>query len=397
MPNTNQLDDFNTVVESLFLEPVENSQPLASDATPIQQLISDAIESPVNYPRLADSVFPGDQITILLQADLPNPARILDALVDAMSAAGIETADLQVVLSENASACFELSPIDTNSPDSEFPVWHRCSQRSEMRFLVHDPEDEQGVAYLAANKEGLPVYVNRILHESDFVIPVCCPGPKGVAGDCLYPFFSNQDTRSRYRKKKETEKQLNQESALANDSLGIFFTIAMISGPGATIEEVICGERNRTWETSINRTNDLWKFESPDDCEMVVTTIESSPAATTWKQVVTAVVNAATITTGDGPIVVLSELQEKPKAKVRAACQSQFEGTISSALPKKLQFFAAILAERQVFLKSRHSRDTIEDLGLGHIESAEEVTRIASGFRSPALLRDGHLRVISDS
>ena len=243
--------------------------------------------------------------------------------------------------------------------------------------------------------QGNPVYVNRMLHESDFVIPVCSPGPNGISGDCLYPEFSNHETIRRFRKKKDSAKERNAEVRLANASLGIFFTLELVAGPGDKIEEVLCGESQQTRELSIDRTNEHWQFHPPADCDMIVATIETGSGATTWNDVVSAVTSAASITQNDGPIVVWSNLGEQPKAKVCEACLSQFEGTISSKLPGQLQHFAAILAERPVYLKSRLSHDTIEGLGLGHIESADEVVRIASGWNSPALLRDGHLRVIS--
>jgi len=99
MPNTNQLEDFGSLVESLFLDPSGNCDtPTGAFSAPVSDLIKAAIESPINYPKLAESVFPGDQISVLLQPDLPNPDLIINALTDAMSSVGIETEGLQGVI-----------------------------------------------------------------------------------------------------------------------------------------------------------------------------------------------------------------------------------------------------------------------------------------------------------
>ena len=124
---------------------------------------------------------------------------------------------------------------------------------------------------------------------------------------------------------------------------------------------------------------------------MVVTTIESPASITSWSNIVRAVNTAATLV-DDGPIVVWSELSEKPKAKVKLACAAQFEGSVPDSLPKRLQHFASILCERPVYLKSKLSQNVVESLGLGFVESAESVERIVRPFNKPLLIRDGHLR-----
>ena len=68
-----------------------------------------------------------------------------------------------------------------------------------INVQVHDTENPAGLAYLAANADDQPVYVNRILVDADVVIPVGCPLP-GHANqqvDCIYPDFSNETIRER--------------------------------------------------------------------------------------------------------------------------------------------------------------------------------------------------------
>ena len=375
--------------------PIDASAKTATTTAGLEQLFKATLKQPVNFPPLAESVFPGDRVAVLLQSGIPFPQQTLTALVNAIDSMGIETDNLHVVVSQ--STCRELGLVAVDTPADADPEaakrWELPGDSSSLNFEVHDSEDSR-VAYLVANKDGDPVYVNRSLHESDFVIPVNCVVPNAKSGDCLYPEFSNMETRQRFRKKDGTAKQRRLETELANDTLGIFFSIELICAPGQSIHDITCGERKQVRELAAQQVADIWQVAPTAECDMVVTTVETGHGDTTWKDIVTAVVNASRLTSNDGPIVVWSDLSEKPKSKLKQACQAQFEGSISSELPTHLQHFASVLTERSVYLKSKLSGNTIEDLGLGYLESVESVQRIAQGFDHPFLLRDGHLRQI---
>ena len=272
-------------------------------------------------------------------------------------------------------------------------TWRRKSDTGSdvLEFEVHVTDDEQACSYLAANEQGDPVYVNRSLCDSDVILPLSCLNPGKTQSDCLYPEFSTDETRARYRKKDDSRSQRVAEAVLANDSLGMFFSIELICSPGEVIEDIVCGSRVQTRQIAADKLKPLWEMEASDDCDIVVTTLESSADTATWANLVRAVTAAANLV-ADGPIIVWSELSQKPTAKIKKACAAQFEGSVPDSLSKKLQHFASILCERPVYLKSRLSQNVVEGLGLGFVESAESAQRILRPFSQPLLIRDGHLR-----
>jgi len=69
---------------------------------------------------------------------------------------------------------------------------------------------------------------------------------------------------------------------------------------------------------------------------------------------------------------------------------SQFEEGISTKLTPKMQHVAAIVNERPVFLKCGLKQNDVEELGLGFIQSAEEIVRISETKDRALLIRDAH-------
>ena len=362
--------------------------------TEIESLLKKALDAPIDFPSLSESIFPGDRIAILIQNDLPAARETLESLIRVLEAFRIETGNILVVVPQKMMRAFELVESSASETDTKTPTKYRMKsddRESPLSFEVHDTTDEHASCYLAANEQGNPVYVNRSLCDSDVILPLSCLTPNKKLSDCLYPEFSTDETRARYRKKDDSLKQRMAEAQLANDSLGLFFSIELISSPGGVIDDVVCGSRSQTRKIASEMLVSRWEVQPATDNDVAVTTIESSAESASWSNVVRAVI-AASILVEDGPIVVWSELAEKPNAKIKSACSAQFEGSVPDSLSKRLQHFASILCERPVYLKSKLSQNVVEGLGLGFVESAESVERIVRPFNSPLLIRDGHLR-----
>lgn len=360
----------------------------------IEQLLGGALENPINHPLLAESIFPGDRIAIVVQNGLPAAREMLESLLRLLERFRIETEDILVVVPEIMKRTFDLIELTPADAKSGAPaIWRMKSddRPNAIRFEVHVSDLQTAVSYLAANEQGNPVYVNRSLCDSDVLLPLSALSPSADRPDCLYPEFSVDETRARFRDKKDSLAQRVAETELANDSLGLFFSIEIICRPGEIIEDIVCGSRVHARQVASDRLAPLWQLDDDSDYDVVVTTIESAGEKATWNHLVSAVRTAAN-RVADGPIVVLSSLKDKPSAKVKAACSAQFDGSVPESLPEHLQHFASILCERPVYLRSSLPQNLVEGLGLGHIESTESARRILKPFDQPLLIRDGHLR-----
>ena len=309
----------------------------------------------------------------------------------------IEPADIVVVITAKTAAQLD---IDSKIIESEKEHLAEGTQpgsfaydfgKESINFQVHDAENEAGHSYLAANADALPVHVNRLLVDADVVLPIGWPtaGEADQQTDCIYPDFSNESTLARFRKRKNPFLARWNEIQLANDTLGAFFTIQLVCGPGDAIHGVIVGSRNEVVKLAREKTNRLWAFQwDQDDVEMTVATIESDDQ--NWDDFANALVTASRVTCSDGPIVIWSEISVPASRPIRAALMSQFEDVISTKLNKTMQHVAAIVSERPVYLRCGLAQNGVEELGLGFVEDADEVVRISNSRKSGLLIRDAH-------
>ncbi len=188
-------------------------------------LVDRALNEPLSYPPLRDSVFPGDKVVIVVHADLPAPNEIISAITKYLHAAHVPSIDITILTAME----LENQPID--APDLS-------------TFIVHDSNDQHAVAYIAASDNGDPVYVNRTLFDADVILPInCASHSEEINEDCVYPRFSSAATLSRFLQHKGSKKSRLAEVARANEYLGIFMSVEVVSGPGGQVEEIIFGRR----------------------------------------------------------------------------------------------------------------------------------------------------------
>ncbi len=364
----------------------------------LPKVMKQALAAPENFPPLNESVFPGDSIAVVLQSDLPHPRLVLAALIEQLSSLRVAMSDIVVVITRRTADQLGLNPEVFEIPEHNKPEGKRPAifpvefEFNSINFQVQDPENQSGHAYLVANAEGDPIHINRILVDADVVLPIGFPKPGTASqqGDCIYPDFSHESTRHRFSNGDSSLVSRWQEIELANDSLGAFLSIQIVCGPGDTIRQVCCGSRHDVLKSARVATNQLWAFEWSTRSEVVVATIESNPVDQNWDDFANAVVSASLVSNSDGPIVIWSDIVKNPDRNIRKACMSQFEDGISPKLSGSLQRLAAIVKDRPVFLRSGLNRNLVEELGLGFVETAAEVVRIAEPYATGVVIRDAH-------
>ncbi|MFK7768600.1 MAG: hypothetical protein AB8B55_15360 [Mariniblastus sp.] len=364
----------------------------------VDELMKAALDEPLFYPKLQESVFAGDTVGIALQSNLPHPKLILEALLKQLNSANVDPADIVVVVSPRTARRLEIDPslyeiTDEQKTSGERPgVFPVEFGFNSINFQVHDPEIETGLAYIIANAAGEPVHINRMLVDADVVLPVSCPvaGEANQQIDCLYPEFASEVIKGRFADGKGSFLSRWEEIEIANDTLGSFFSIQIICGPGDKIERVICGARKDATDAARLATNELWAFQWEGQADVTVATIEMEETDQTWDDFAHALITASRLSTPDAPIVICSEIAVMPDRNIRKALLSQFETGISGKLTKTMQHVAAIVNERPVFLHSKLKSNSIEELGIGFIETIDEVLRIAEPHEQGLLIRDAH-------
>ena len=135
------------------------------------------------YPAFTESVFAGDSVAIVLQDDLVGPREVLESLIAQFEESNVSPADISVVISEATARALGAQPADYQLPpetkDEQPPLMFPLKFGfNTIQCQVHDPSNVAGLAYLAANEAGDPVYANRLLVESDVCLLYTSPSPR---------------------------------------------------------------------------------------------------------------------------------------------------------------------------------------------------------------------------
>lgn len=365
----------------------------------IDAALQKAIKDPILFPPLNESVFAGDKVAIVIQSNLPHPRKVLESIVRQLAQLDIASTDVCVVVTPLTADKLGLNTDDYLLPpetkgDKPPPVFSVDFGFQKIDFQVHDPENSAGLSCLAANDAGEPVYMNRLLVDADFVITIGSPLPGTKSNehpDYIYPTFSGTAAQARFASDDSSVLELQLESQLANDMLGSFFVLLLVCGPGQIPTEVIAGVRKQAGDQARLATNENWEFAFDGSASIVLATIESEANSQSWDNFADAVIFANQFVSGDGPMVVWSNIQASPNKFLRRACNDQFEaGETATKLPERYRQLAGIVSERPVFLRSMLTRSATENLGLGYLETVEEVLRISAGTENGLLIRDAH-------
>ena len=361
-------------------------------------LLADALNQPLDYPPLRESVFVGDTVAIVLQRDLPKPKVVLNALLDYLLTLNVEPSDITVVLPGVLADPFGIKPDEFQSQVVEGeehttppPIFPLQREFHSINCQVHDPENPNGLAYVCANEAGEPVYLNRVLVDADVVLPVGGPiiDRDSSFQNCVYPAFGSSAAIARFLDGASLAER-HAETELANDSLGAFFSIQMVAGPGENVTQVISGARQLVVASAAKESAELWSVDIDQTFDAAVLTIESRAYDQSWQNFAAALEIGSKILNDGAPIVVWSDLAYSPDRNTRKACQAKFAETISDSLPQPMQRLAAILKDHPVYLRSRITRATIEELGLTVIETVDELNRLTSASDRCLILRDAH-------
>lgn len=359
-----------------------------------QTAFVDCLESPVGFhPPLSQSVFVGDRVAIVLQSDLPAAQQVVECLLRRLMDTNIEPADITVVIAASMAAQFGITNNVEGTPDGTDHAHPLDDEFRPVKFLVHDATDEHGVAYIAANEEGLPVKVNRAIVDADVILPIGCPQPgdNDHLVDCIYPEFCVDETRQRYQDRIGSVKDRANEIQLANDHLGAFYSIQVVAGAGGQIINSISGDRLTAINDATEQTKQAWKILPIANADTAVVTIETNANQQSWRDFAKALIAANAVANGSGPIVIWSTINDRPKSEIRKALNESFESSTRAKLSRQMQQVAGIAAERQIFLKSRLSQSMVEEIGLGYVSSVDDILRLLEGQANGVFLRDAHL------
>lgn len=404
-----------------------------------------ALASPLDFPPLAQAIVPGDKVAIALAAGVPQAPAILAATIEYLSAAGITPSQITIVLPAHAPFAvdkgdlrfdFNPAPSPAEEASSDGPTAddireltpERRPPSTAVRVIHHDPSSPASLEFLAADDQGAPLYLNRTLLDADFVIPIGVARPAARRDQarfesCLYPAFADAQAQARWgaaredvpppsRKKNrqrspaKTHPRAPAAAAVQTEPcdwsvqaehmawlLGAAFAIEVVPAGNGEALAILAGAAESVRRQSVETYRQAWPTHVPAKAELVVAALDGGPDQQTWDNVARAWAAAERLAATEGAIVICSELTTPAGEALQRQALAGDHAVATDSLPEtnSVDWAAAEQLSRfprqtKLFLLSRLNRESVEDLGLAPVDSAEEVARLILRSRSCIIL-----------
>jgi hypothetical protein len=352
--------------------------PAGVSAGDVPGLVARALEEPRGFPPLRQAVVPGDRVVIAFGADVPEPAAVLDVVGDVLFRAGVERQDVTV-----------LADAPPNAPAPVLP--------DGVVFQRHGPDDRGLIAYLASTAEGRRVYLNRLLTDADFVLPVGrlaydpvlgYSGPWGV----VFPGLSDTETRQAFRLQATDEppdrrhpRATLRESAEVSWLLGCQLQLGLIAGVSG-LTEAVAGLGTAVFEEGARALDRAWGFRADSRAELVVAGVGRPGEPTGIDALARGLATATRLVQRGGKIVVLSRAEgtfgpalrrlvgvDDPRAGLEALKNQESLPDYAAA-----RQVAQALAWADVYLLSALGDDAVDDLSMIALDRPEDARRLAA-------------------
>lgn len=344
----------------------------------LSEAITAALSAPIEFPALELAIVPGDRVVLAVDPNIPRMAEVVQHVIAYLQRQGIATDQFSVVLAGQAEA-------DVLALTSVLPA--------EIAVELHDADDQTKVAYVAANKQGDPIYMNRSLVDADVVIPIMCARGRhaidyeGAYG--VFPLLTDRRTRGQFFSLRQLadpseHQRLTEWADEAAWWVGLLVAIQVVPAPDGGVARVLSGSPQPLEAEVQDVMSDLWQTEVDRSFDSVIALIDGGPAQQTWNSVARAIAAASPLVSHEGALIICTELSQRPGPALR---KLNNPNRSEDALAKQLSsdasddaLAAAVLLESlestHVYLLSNLPREVVESLGMSAIENLHQAEHI---------------------
>lgn len=375
--------------------------PKAASIDDVAAAVAAGLEAPQDFPPLAKAIVPGDRVVLAIEPETPALPKVVAGVVAEFSAVGVAGEDIEIVASQ---------PIEESSaewPSSELDE----TLAKAIKVSFHDPSDRDSLAYLAASKENRPVLINRKLFDADVVVPIGCAraadqlGTTGVY-EGLFPAFSDEDTQKRFRTPPVVDAHVQhrlhrREAEEAAWLLGANLTVQVVPGAASDAIRILVGSHAAVAQESASLAETHWAHRLTRQYDLVVAVIGGPSNGQTWDCFARCLKTASLAVEDDGAILLCTQLSGTlgPGLQRLADAADDWSAIREIRHERPVDAAAAcVLNEVQqraaVYLLSDLAGDSVEALGMGHVEDAHGVERLLNQFPSCLLIHDAQRVVL---
>jgi nickel-dependent lactate racemase len=355
-----------------------------------------ALAEPLEYPPLSAGIVPGDRVAIAVDEDVPQVASVVRGAVEALKAAGVEAQDISIVT--------------TNGEVGDLCQSAIAESEQRPQFVVHDPADENNLCLVGTMKRGEPLLVNKAMFDADLVLPIGCARLGRIGSyESVFPRFSNAETLQRYRMQAKHD-AIVKRSGKRNEideagwMIGVPMTVQVVPGRDEAVAHVIAGEPQAVSQRCDELCQEEWLLRSPRRVSLVVATIAGDAIAQSWANVGRALAATESVLEEGGAVAICSNLEQSPGHSLGRLIRSDDPDAAARRIfhDQDADSWTAwqlsrALERGPVYFLSQLDSDTVEDMGLAHVESVDDLVRLAGRHESFVVVENSqHAAVVVD-
>lgn len=356
--------------------------------------IEDALNRPIDFPPLRQSVFPEDKIVLALDRRVPHAGELISGIWQAMQSAGVNAADVTI-----------LQPTDNGDdlladPRSQLPD----AVREAIGWIIHEPNGEGECGYLASSASGDRIYLSRRVIDADVVITVGQIAYDPIIGyrgtnSVFYPGLSDEDAARRARGIGHSElgPDDNRPMRVLIDEIGWLLgnqlTVQTLPAAGNGASHVLTGLSESVFRQGKQMLSEEWLLRLSTRSDLVIATVDGGTGENAWRRFGAALNVARKVVTRNGRIVLLTDLNEE----LGDGLQCVRESAEPADALKPLQSFAPsdFLPATQlanaagwanISLVSGLDAEIVEDLFMTPVQNDDELRRLLEGDESCVLI-----------
>ncbi len=352
----------------------------------------EALDRPLDFPALRHAVVPGDRVVLALEDDVPRAAAILAAVIERLTASGVESDKICILQTRPA--------VDSEQLSQFLPM----EVAEAVSYSIHDPDNADELAFLTSTQDHMPVMLNRRLVEADLVVPIGChrapetAGYDGAAG-AVCPAFSDRHTQQHFRGYHTTNspaRHLGKAQAKADEIswlLGIQFVVRVIPGDQDQISGIIAGSAAQATAAADQAYRESWEVKISRRASLVIATVTGDSSEQTWENFGRAVEAAGDAVETDGSIVICCDLREPPGPCLQQLTSGDHPTAVLSQIRRLREYdaipaaqLARVLDRAQICLLGSLPQNLVEELGMVHLENVAEISRLARAHATCTLL-----------
>jgi len=367
--------------------------PIAPDLADPVQAMRDALERPLDYPPLRLALTPDDRVAIVIDEGTPQLVRLLVPLLEHIREAHVQPDAITLIC----------TPPTTGQPWlDELP-----DDFQDVSIEVHQPGDRKKLAYLAATKDGKPIYLNRTAIDADQLVLLtrrrydACFGYAG-AETALYPTLSDDATRQEFAAKfsqRPPGAKMRRAQAEAREMTwmsGAPFIVQVIEGAGDAIAHVIGGPLESS-DAGQRLLDARWRVACANPADVVIASVTGDPALRTMDDLARAAFAAARVVRPGGSIVILSEVTPALGPGIETFRRHDDPALALSVLQQEkpddlatCYHWATAADQAKIYLLSGLADDVAEELFAIPMQQAGQAQRLLTDQTTCILLPDAH-------